>query len=338
MRNFSIVKIVFYMININKILFGITGVFVIGILCLVIYFSTAYPKIKRATHIKIESTSLSIKKGEYLVNNVAVCTECHSKRDWSLFSGPIIPKTIGMGGEKFDNKYANVPGTLFSTNITPFNLKNWTDGELYRVITTGVTRYGKVIFPMMPYLSYSNLDSDDVKSIICYLRSLVPIVNEVQESKLNFPENLTILTIPKDANQVKKPSETDTLLYGKYLVTIAACADCHTPKQNGIKIPGKDFSGGLDFSFPDFGSVKSSNITPDVETGIGSWPETMFIENFKMFSDSTMTHIIAERYRFQTSMPWTMFAGMKKNDLRAIYKYLMSIKRIKNSVIKFSHN
>ena len=322
--------------QIYKLLAGLSGVFIIGVLCWVIYFSTAHPITKHNTDIQVKPTSVSIERGFYLANYVTVCTQCHSKRDWTMFSGPIITDSIGMGGERFDNNFANVPGILFSKNITPSSLKNWTNCDIYNLITKGLTKDNKVIFPMMPYLSFSNMDSDDVKSIICYLRTLKPIDNQVSESNLNFPENIAIRIVPKVSNTSKKPLETDTVLYGKYLVSIAGCIECHTPKQYGRKIIGKEFSGGLEFSFKNFGKVRTSNITPDIETGIGSWQEDMFINNFKKFSDSLMAHIMINNIQFQTTMPWTMYSGMKTSDLKAIYKYLMTLKPIKNNIIKFT--
>jgi hypothetical protein len=61
---------------------------------------------------------------------------------------------------------------------------------------------------------------------------------------------------------------------GNYLVnTIMACGNCHTPRNaNGETIAERAFSGGLTFTTPVF-IVTAPNITPDVETGIGSWSD-----------------------------------------------------------------
>lgn len=61
---------------------------------------------------------------------------------------------------------------------------------------------------------------------------------------------------------------------GAYLVnTIMACGNCHTPRDaDGKAMAGKAFSGGLTFNTPAF-IATASNITPDVETGIGSWSD-----------------------------------------------------------------
>ena len=49
----------------------------------------------------MEVTKERIERGKYLANKVMVCVDCHSKRDWSKYSGPIVPGTEGMGGEVF---------------------------------------------------------------------------------------------------------------------------------------------------------------------------------------------------------------------------------------------
>jgi hypothetical protein len=50
-----------------------------------------------------DSLQQSIARGDYLANNVAGCFDCHSKRDFKYFAGPLMPGTEGMGGEIFDN-------------------------------------------------------------------------------------------------------------------------------------------------------------------------------------------------------------------------------------------
>ena len=91
------------------------------------------PNIK-VKELKVEVTNERVKKGEYLANNVMVCIDCHSLRDWSKYSGPIVPGTEWMGGEFFDQEQG-LPGKYFATNITPYTLESWSDGEIYRAIT-----------------------------------------------------------------------------------------------------------------------------------------------------------------------------------------------------------
>ena len=170
-----------------------------------------------------------------------------------------------------------VPGTLYAKNITPAGIGEWTDGELMRLITNGVTKDNKAIFPLMPYLSYNKLSEEDLYSIVAYIRSLKPIENKVEESSLNFPLNLIVKTIPPE-NYIptKEIDKTDKLKYGEYLVNIAGCADCHTPQEKGEKLPGMYLAGGFEFKMPG-GVVRSMNITPDEDTGIGVWDVDDFV-------------------------------------------------------------
>ena len=100
---------------------------------LVSYVKFALPDVGPAPELKVEITPARIERGKYLANHVTVCIDCHSKRDWTKFAGPISAQP-GTGGEKFDRNMG-LPGEIYSANITPYHLKNWTDGELFRAIT-----------------------------------------------------------------------------------------------------------------------------------------------------------------------------------------------------------
>ena len=77
-------------------------------------------------------------------------------------------------------------------------------------------------------------------------------------------------------------------------------------------------------------------MTPDLETGIGSWTKEMFISRFKAFRDSTMAHRKVDfTTEYNSIMPWTMYAGMTDNDLGSIYEFLRTIKPLKNSIVRF---
>ena len=159
----------------------------IGIITLVGFVKLVLPMAGKPEAIKIDLTKERIERGKYLANNVCVCMDCHSKRDWSKFSGPVTPGTLGMGGEEF-NQQLGFPGKFYSKNITPAELKDWTDGEILRAFTCGVNKDGKALFPLMPYLSFGQLDKDDLYSIVAYIRTLPPIENEVNESEPDFFE------------------------------------------------------------------------------------------------------------------------------------------------------
>ncbi|MGE8426741.1 MAG: c-type cytochrome [Sphingobacterium sp.] len=287
------------------------------------YVRFSKPDIGPAPVLKIERTAARIERGKYLANHVAVCMDCHSKRDWSTFSGPVIPGTLGGGGEKF-GKEAGFPGTIYSTNLTPYQLSSWTDGEIYRAVTGGVGKAGRALFPVMGYHRFGQMDKEDIYSIIAYLRTLPVIKNEVPEGELDFPVNLLNRLSPALATHQSLPSPADTIKYGAYLVNTAGCVDCHSKQDKGKIVPGTEFAGGMEFKQAN-GIVRAPNITMDPNTGIGNWTEELFVNRFKIYADSSYTMHKLTKDELNSPMPWKMYAGMNRQDLKAIYRYLKSL-------------
>ncbi|MFT3704989.1 MAG: cytochrome C [Agriterribacter sp.] len=321
-----------------KKFFKVLGYTVLTIILLVslllIYVKTALPNVGDAPKLSVAATPEKIARGKYLSNYVTVCVDCHSTRDWTKFAAPIIDGTLGKGGERFDQQMG-FPGVYYSKNITPAGVSRYTDGELFRLITTGVTKEGRAMFPVMPYRHYGEMDSTDIEAIIAYIRSLPSIENPVPESASDFPMNFIINTIPKKANPQKLPAKTDLLAYGKYLVNASSCIDCHTRVEKGQIIQELGFSGGREFLMPG-GMLRSANITPDAATGIGSWTQEVFVRKFKSFADSTYQSPLVKPGEFNSIMPWKMYSGMTEEDLGAIYQYLKTIPAISNKVEKFT--
>jgi mono/diheme cytochrome c family protein len=320
--------------KILKIFAYLLTALVIVIIGAVAYVSFVLPNVGPAdTDYKVHITPEKIEHGKYLANHVMVCIDCHSKRDFSIFSAPPIPGTEATGGERFDATMG-FPGVFISPNITPFGIGDWTDGELFRLITTGVRKDGSPIFPIMPYHSYGKMDVEDIESIIAYIRSLEPVETNHPKSKADFPFSLIMRTMPAEASFSKKPDPSDQVAYGGYLVTASACADCHTKFEDGAYV-GEPLSGGREFAFPD-GILSSSNLTPH-ETGLGNWTEEMFVQRFKMYDANHVLEKVGPG-DFQTIMPWAMYSGMKEEDLKAIFTYLKSLPSIENSIEKFKPN
>jgi len=311
------------------------GVSLLVIIALLTYVKTALPNMDAAPSLTIEYTPERIAHGEYLANHVTVCMDCHSKRDWSKFSGPLVAGTTGQGGERFDQT-VGMPGIYFSKNITPEGISRYTDGELFRIITTGVTKEGKALFPLMPFTYYGRMDPDDIYSIIAYVRSLKPIKNEVPESVSDFPMNFIINTLPKKADLHKRPDTTDLIAYGAYMTNASGCRECHTRIEKGQIIEELAYSGGREFQISKGLIVRSSNLTQDIGTGIGQWTEEQFIQRFKIYTDSSGKNISVRPGEFNSIMPWTMYAGMNRQDLRAIFAYLKTVKATPNKVEKFT--
>jgi hypothetical protein len=319
-------------LKIVGIILGILIVFITGTLT---YIKAALPNVGDAPKLKVEATTERIERGKYLATAVSVCMDCHSTRDWSKFSGPIIPGTEGKGGERFDHT-VGFPGVYYSKNITPAGISRYTDGELYRVITSGVNKDGRAMFPVMPYPNYGKMDQEDIYSLIAYIRSLPSIESTVAESESDFPMNFIINTIPSRPNHTKRPEPSDELAYGAYMVNASGCAECHTQVKQGQTIPELLLGGGREFAFPNGAVVRSSNLTADDATGIGKWTKEMFIKRFKMFTDSAYVIPDVKPGEFNTIMPWTMYANMTEQDLGAIYTYLRSVPVLTSEVVRYT--
>jgi mono/diheme cytochrome c family protein len=98
--------------------------------------------------------------------------------------------------------------------------------------------------------------------------------------------------------------------HGRDLAAIGNCNDCHTVRG------GKDFAGGLPVPTP-FGTIYSSNITPDTETGIGRWSEAAFRRAMQSGVDRDGQHLYP-------TFPYDHFTHVSDDDDRALYAYLMT--------------
>lgn len=276
-----------------------------------------------------------IARGQYLAEHVMVCMDCHSRRDFSKFAGPRISGSEGGGGEIFDEKMG-IPGKVVSRNITPHGIGDWTDEEIKRAIMQGISADGSPLFPLMPSPSYARADERDIDAVIAYIRTLKPIKNELPSSVYGLPLEARQAMLPKGVPSATRPDSSDSVAYGGYLTTIAACMDCHT--QMGEKGPQMDkyMAGGTEFNFPN-GTVRTANITPDKETGLGTWDKASFIAKFRAFSDPSAAAPVGAS-DMNTPMPWYFYAGMTDEDLGAIYDYLRTIPAVANRVEKFTPN
>lgn len=293
------------------------------------YVSLALPNAGKAPDLEVKITPEKVERGKYLAYHVMMCADCHSERDFSLFSGPPHPGTEFSGGDVFDHAMG-FPGKFTSSNITPAGIGDWSDGELFHLITTGVKRDGNPIFPVMPYHKFGRMDREDIEAVIAFLRTLDPVETSHPESKADFPVNILMRTMPKKAEFSTRPPESDKITYGKYMVNAAACFDCHTNFSKG-KFTGPEGGGGREFQFPDGSIVRSPNLTPH-QTGIKHYTEESFVERFRMYADSGFKLPEIRPGEFQTLMPWYMYSGMTETDLRAIYAYLQTLEPYDNMV------
>lgn len=317
----------------KKILLTLLVIVIAVIVGAASYVKFALPNVgEPEEELHVALTPERVARGAYLANHVTLCMDCHSTRDWSRFAGPMEVGTNGKGGELFNEKMG-FPGTFYARDITPVNLKNWSDGEIFRTITTGVNKSGQALFPVMPYHYYGKMDKEDIYDIVAYIRTLAPIDNAIPQRNIAFPMNFIVNTIPQKASFSKMPLRSDTINYGAYLVNAAACIECHTPVKTGQIIAELAFSGGRDFHMPN-GVVNSANITPDKATGIGEWSAEQFVARFKAYEDPANTPKMGPK-SVNTIMPWAMLAGMDTSDLRSIYAYLHTIKPMDHKVEHF---
>ena len=151
-------------------------------------------------------------------------------------------------------------------------------------------------------------------------------------------------------------SSAEVIKRGEYLTVLGSCNDCHTPKNFGPKGPELDMTrlmSGYPSSTklpeipkgmiaPDKWGVVGTNdmtawvgpwgvsfginLTPDEETGIGTWNEAMFIKAMR-----TGKHL-GEGREILPPMPWQALSKASDEDLKAMFAYLRSLKPIKNAV------
>ncbi len=114
---------------------------------------------------------------------------------------------------------------------------------------------------------------------------------------------------------------------GKYLVSFGGCNDCHTPGYFLGKPDAGRFLGGSEvgFEIPQLGVFYGPNLTPDKETGLGEWSEEQIVAALQT-GERPDGRILAP------VMPWQAFAGLTKQDARAIAAYLKSLPPVKNKV------
>ena len=313
---------------------GVTlTVFVVIIGAGIGYLKFFLPDVGDAPELKVEITPERVARGKYLANSVNACMDCHSRRDWSQWAGPIVPGTEGGGGEPFI-RTMGFPGDFYSRNLTPYALKDWSDGEIMRAITTGVSRDNTPLFPVMPYHYYGQMDPEDIYSIVAYIRTLPEVKNDVPDPEPDFPFSLIMHTIPHKANLAPKPDPSDSVAYGGYLVKAAGCVECHSKFDDKQQmVAGTEFGGGRQFPMPG-GLLTTPNITPDA-TGIGYWSKEKFIHTFKQYQDSAYRSPKLAMTDFNTIMPWIMYSSMTESDLSSIYQYLRTVKPIQHEVTKF---
>jgi mono/diheme cytochrome c family protein len=111
--------------------------------------------------------------------------------------------------------------------------------------------------------------------------------------------------------------DTDPLATGRYLAVAADCEACHTPEH------GTPFAGGRPFE-TEFGTIYSPNITPDADTGIGSWSDADFLR-------AMHEGVAKDGTRLYPAFPYASYTHLTDEDVLAIKAYLFSLPAVKNT-------
>jgi mono/diheme cytochrome c family protein len=315
--------------RIGKIVASVFVVLVV-VLALGITFTISWrpfigPRTRALSARKFESTPTRLARGKYLVLNVSRCMMCHSEHDWTAHDAPMLPNTFGAGQDM--NLLTGLPGKVYAPNITPdpdTGTGGWSDDGLARAIREGVRQDGQALFQLMPYRDFRAMSDEDVASVVVYLRSLRPVRKKQPPTKLIFPVKFLIRDVPEPLDApVTEPDLSTPEKRGKYLVTIAGCADCHTPRDaQGRPLPGMDFGGGLILEGP-WGRVASANITPD--------PSAIPYYDEAMFRQAIRTGYVKARELNQI-MPWHTYRGMTDEDIAGMFSYIRTLKPVRHHV------
>ncbi|MEO1255787.1 MAG: c-type cytochrome, partial [Bacteroidota bacterium] len=202
-----------------------------------------------------------------------------------------------FAGGAFEDVAANATfGTIYVPNITQhaeYGIGRYTDGELYRLLRTGIKKDGTLMLPVMPI--WPNAAEEDIHAIIAYFRSNDPAVLSVakkpevyQPSLLaTFLQNVVFAPTPfQDSYPEKRPAVTNAVDYGEYLVNDAlGCYHCHSAGLdswdllNPENTPGH-LRGGAVFQLPDY-QVTAPSIIPDGSAELTNWSEDEFIGAIK---------------------------------------------------------
>ena len=126
-------------------------------------------------------------------------------------------------------KFEGPFGVVHSRNITPDpgdgHRENGPTSRLSTLSARGRDNQGKMLFPYMPYTTFSGMSDQDAADLVAFIRSVPPIKNAVPEDQLKFP--VPPVTAPAPPRAVAPASG---VARGTYLVNhVSNCIECHTP-------------------------------------------------------------------------------------------------------------
>lgn len=249
-----------------------------------------------------------VNRGAYIAR-AADCMACHGE-DYT-------------GGNPIETPM----GSIYSTNITPskrYGIGKYTEKDLRNALRKGRAP-DHMIYPAMPYPSYSGMTDEDISALFAYLQR-VPAVDEAPdyETDLPFPFNFRILMLGWNAINVPSSTKREGLSAvqqrGEYLVNnLEHCGTCHTPRNSTM-----GFDKGMYLSGAPLGNWYAPNITPDKDSGIGAWSESDIVTYLRTgqldrraYAGGPMGEAVAHSTRY-----------LKDEDLSAIASYLKTVPAI----------
>ncbi len=258
-----------------------------------------------------------------------LCADCHRSNQ----TGKLTGRPMTEAPKEF--------GKIFTQNITQdktYGIGGWTDGELIYLLRTGIKRDGKYAPPYMAKLPH--LSDEDMNSVIAFLRSDDSLVSA--SATPDFPCEPTFTTkllcyvafkpFKMPAQKIDMPDTNNAVQFGKYLVFNLECFTCHSAdyKTDNWEEPelSKGYLGGGNKPLDRNGKViVTQNLTPDNETGIGSWTEQRFVNALKY---GTMENDRSLRF------PMVPYIYLTDTEAKAIYAYLKTVPPLKNKVPQVS--
>lgn len=243
--------------------------------------------------IQVQATPEMVQRGEHFAS--VFCVDCHSTTGELPLSGGVdLAKDIP------------IPiGSFVSINLTPAGpLKNWSDGQILRVLREGVSPDGHTLAAMNA-TNIRYMSDDDLMALIAYLRSQPPDVNPTLQppDQYNFLGVLVTGAALVPAKEpvtatITTPQKAATAEYGQYILSYMDCRSCH----------GLDLLGGKNALSPN---------------GPGLRPVRAMTK--EQFITMMRTGARPDGHILQAPMPWKTVGRMDDVELEAVYQYLKSI-------------
>jgi mono/diheme cytochrome c family protein len=251
-----------------------------------------------------------VKRGDYLVNTIMTCGNCHSPK------GP----TGDIAGKEFSGglSWDEPPFKVTASNITQdkeTGIGKWSDADIKKLLREGVRPDGVPIATVMPTGFYEIITDRDVDAIVAYLRTLKPIKNKVPDPVYKMKQVRQIF--PGADKPYTEAMFKDHVKHGFYLATIGHCMECHTPLVKGLHSWDKIGAGGFEFPGP-WGVSVSRNITSSKSKGIGGWTDAQIKRAITTGIDKDGNHL-------KPPMGFGYYAKMTDGDINDIIAYLHTV-------------